>query len=90
MTGIHSPTESPFHQGERQVQERLGVRDKIEPFARRVVRDHMPDEHREFYGPTIMITPQDANEFKANYLDNVPTYDWKDFWGPSNGQIMYR
>ena len=50
MTGIHSPTESPFHEGERQVQERLGVRDKIEPFARRVVRDHTPDEHREFYG----------------------------------------
>lgn len=49
-----------------------------------------PNEHREFYGPTIMITPEDALEFKAAYLDNVPTYDWKDFWGPSNGQIMYK
>ena len=49
-----------------------------------------PEAHREFYGPTIMVKPEDAAEFKANYLDNVPTYDWKDFWGPSNGQIMYK
>ena len=49
-----------------------------------------PNEHREFYGPTIMITPQDALDFKARYLDNVPTYDWTDFWGPSNGQIQYK
>lgn len=49
-----------------------------------------PNEHREFYGPTIFITPQDAQDFKANYLDSVPTYDWTDFWGPSNGQIMYK
>ena len=49
-----------------------------------------PHEHREFYGPTIFVTPADALEFKANYLDNVPTYDWTDFWGPSNGQIMYK
>ncbi|MEM0946457.1 MAG: sugar ABC transporter substrate-binding protein [Pseudomonadota bacterium] len=49
-----------------------------------------PNEHREFYGPTIFITPEDANAFKANYLDSVPTYDWADFWGPSNGQIQYK
>ena len=49
-----------------------------------------PHEHREFYGPTIMITPDDALDFKARYLDSVPEYDWTDFWGPSNGQIMYK
>lgn len=49
-----------------------------------------PNEHREFYGPTIMVTPKDAADFKAKYLDNVPTYDWADFWGPSNGQIQYK
>ena len=50
MDGNLKLEESPFHPGERQVQERLGVRDKIEPFARRVIRDHMPDQHRAFYG----------------------------------------
>ena len=49
-----------------------------------------PKEHREFYGPTIMVTPQDAAEFKKNYIDSTPNYDWKDFWGPSNGQIQYK
>jgi ribose transport system substrate-binding protein len=48
-----------------------------------------PQEHREFYGPTILVTPQDAADFKAKYLDATPTYDWTDFWGPSNGQIQY-
>lgn len=48
-----------------------------------------PPEHREFYGPTILITQADAAAFKAQYLDSVPTYDWTDFWGPSNGQIQY-
>ncbi len=49
-----------------------------------------PKEHREFYGPTILITKKDAADFKAKYLDSVPAYNWKDFWGPSNGQIKYK
>ena len=49
-----------------------------------------PNEHREFYGPTILITQPDAEAFKAKYLDSTPAYDWTDFWGPSNGQIQYR
>ena len=49
MDGELNHAESPFHPGEQQVQQRLGVRDKIESFARRVVRDHLPDEHRDFY-----------------------------------------
>lgn len=49
-----------------------------------------PREHREFYGPTILITPDDAADFLATYVDKVPTYDWTDFWGPSNGAIRYR
>ncbi len=40
---------TPFHAGERAVQEKLGVREQIEPFARRVVRSFMPEEHRLFY-----------------------------------------
>ena len=49
-----------------------------------------PHEHREFYGPTIIVTPSDADEFQANYIDSVPTYNWDDFWGAANGQIMYK
>jgi ferredoxin-NADP reductase/predicted pyridoxine 5'-phosphate oxidase superfamily flavin-nucleotide-binding protein len=40
---------SPFHEGEQRVQTRLGVRAEIEPWARRVVRSFLPDEHRTFH-----------------------------------------
>ncbi|MCZ6720481.1 MAG: hypothetical protein O7A65_02955, partial [Proteobacteria bacterium] len=60
VTTIETP--SPFHRGEREVQERVGVRDKIEQFGRRVIRDHLPDEHREFYAqlPFIFIGSVDT------------------------------
>ncbi|MCZ6822571.1 MAG: flavin-nucleotide-binding protein, partial [Deltaproteobacteria bacterium] len=52
---------SPFHVGEQQVQERLGVRDEIEPWARKVVRGHLPDEHRRFYArlPFVVTAARD-------------------------------
>lgn len=46
---------SPFHHGERAVQTRYGVRDDIEAFARKVVRDHMPDQHIAFYENLEMV-----------------------------------
>ncbi|MFT8778071.1 MAG: sugar ABC transporter substrate-binding protein [Gluconacetobacter liquefaciens] len=49
-----------------------------------------PREHREFYGPTVLITTRDARDFKAKYIDSNPKYDWKNFWGLSKGQIQYR
>lgn len=48
-----------------------------------------PHEHREFYGPAIVITQKDAEEFKKKYLTSTPEYDWKDFWDPTTGQIKY-
>jgi ferredoxin-NADP reductase/predicted pyridoxine 5'-phosphate oxidase superfamily flavin-nucleotide-binding protein len=52
-----SSAKSPFHQGEREIQTRLGVRDKIDAVGQRFIRDHIPDEHREFYAqlPFLMI-----------------------------------
>jgi uncharacterized protein len=42
-------TPSPFHEGERVVQERIGVRERVEKMGARMVRDFMPEEHREFF-----------------------------------------
>lgn len=55
---------SPFHAGERAVQEQLGVRESIEAFARRVVRPYLPDEHRAFYAglPFLVVAARDAEE----------------------------
>jgi len=54
---------TPFHPGERAVQRRLGVRERIEPFARQVVRPYMPEEHRLFYGrlPFLVAAARDAH-----------------------------
>ncbi|MAN62360.1 MAG: flavin-nucleotide-binding protein [Parvibaculum sp.] len=39
----------PFHEGELRIQERVGVRERTEIQGLRVIRDHLPDQHREFY-----------------------------------------
>ena len=52
---------SPFHIGEKKIQERLGVRDRIEPWARKVVRGSLPDQHRKFYAalPFLVAAARD-------------------------------
>ncbi|WP_282604202.1 pyridoxamine 5'-phosphate oxidase family protein [Pelagibius sp. Alg239-R121] len=53
---------SPFHAGEQEVQERVGVRDVMESFGRRVVRDFMPDQHRAFFAqlPFVAVGSVDS------------------------------
>lgn len=41
--------DSPFHEGEKAVQTRMGVRERIETLGRRMVREYLPDQHRAFY-----------------------------------------
>jgi uncharacterized protein len=52
---------SPFHDGEQAVQERLGVRERVENMGQRLVRDVMPDQHREFFGdlPFLIVSSRD-------------------------------
>ena len=63
MTETIEQTPSPFHRGEQEVQQQMGVRDQMERFGRRVIRDHMPDQHRQFYGqlPFIFVGHTDNN-----------------------------
>ena len=51
----------PFHSGELAVQERLGVREEIGPWASKVVRPFLPDQHRAFYGqlPFLVAAARD-------------------------------
>ncbi len=57
----HSAT-SPFHAGEQHVQTKLGVREEIEPWAQRIVRPFLPDEHRAFYAqlPFLVLAARDS------------------------------
>lgn len=49
--------ETPWHSGERLLQERAGVHARMEEIGRRVVRDYMPDQHRDFFVqlPTVVL-----------------------------------
>ncbi|RCL24126.1 FAD-binding oxidoreductase [Pseudomonas sp. AFG_SD02_1510_Pfu_092] len=40
---------SPWHAGEKTLQEKVGVAQRMEAFGQKVIRDYMPDQHREFY-----------------------------------------
>ena len=53
---------SPFHAGERAVQERLGVRDRLERQGRQMVRAFLPGQHRAFYAglPWLLVASADG------------------------------
>jgi predicted pyridoxine 5'-phosphate oxidase superfamily flavin-nucleotide-binding protein len=60
---VHTPDDpSPFHDGERAVQSRVGVREQMEAIGQRIVRDHMPDQHRELFArlPLLFLGSLDA------------------------------
>jgi len=44
-----SSTPSPFHEGERAIQERVGAAAEADELGRKMIRPYMPDQHREFY-----------------------------------------
>ncbi len=58
-------TVQTFHEGERAVQERVGpgIREKLAEIGPRVIRDFMPDQHREFFGqlPFVVAGSVDAH-----------------------------
>jgi predicted pyridoxine 5'-phosphate oxidase superfamily flavin-nucleotide-binding protein len=49
MRQLETVTKSPFHEGEKFMPSKVGKRDAMESFGRRVIRSFMPEQHREFY-----------------------------------------
>lgn len=41
--------QSPWHAGERHIQEAVGVADRMAVVGPKVIRDHLPEQHRDFY-----------------------------------------
>jgi uncharacterized protein len=54
---VNSRPETPFHAGELEMQERVGMRQRLAGGAVRFIRDHMADQHREFFAqlPFIVV-----------------------------------
>lgn len=57
MSDFAGTPDSPWHEGERELQRRFGVADRMEPVGRTVLRTYLTDQHRGFYPllPFIVI-----------------------------------
>ena len=53
----------PFHAGERAMQARAGVRERLADIGPQVMRDYMPDQHRELFEklPLLFVGSLDAH-----------------------------
>ncbi|MFZ5705999.1 MAG: pyridoxamine 5'-phosphate oxidase family protein [Pseudomonadota bacterium] len=66
-----------WHEGERLIQERLGVAGRMAEVGARVIRDHMPDQHRAFYAqlPFIVVgSVDDGGDAWATILEGQPGF----------------
>ena len=64
MSDTETPASSPYHAGEQAMQARAGVRERAELMGRRMIRDFMPDQHREFFAmlPWLLVGSLDAQD----------------------------
>lgn len=62
MSDLPSSPASPFHAGEQHWQTRVGLREQVESIGQRVVRDHMPQQHQDFFAllPFVVVGTLDA------------------------------
>lgn len=76
-SSVQDNKSSPFHSGEQKIQARMGVRERMERFGRKVIRDFMPEQHREFYShlPFIFVGHADDKGWPwASILFNSPGF----------------
>ena len=54
--------DTTWHPGEQALQARSGMRERMAEIGPQVIRDHMPDQHRELFGklPTMLLGALDA------------------------------
>lgn len=81
--------ESPFHQGEVEVQQRVGIREKIEGIGRKSIRSYMPDQHREFFTqlPMLLVgSVDDQGQPWASVLCAQPGF----ISSPDAGQLIIK
>ncbi|KXV10870.1 FAD-binding oxidoreductase [Caballeronia megalochromosomata] len=55
-------TPSPWHPGEIAIQKAFGVDQRMDGVGRRVVRDHMPDQHRQFFAQLPFVVAGAVDE----------------------------
>jgi len=66
-----------FHPGERAVQRRMGVDQRLAEIGPRVIRDHLPEQHRQFFAQLPFLiagTVDDTGQPWASVLANAPGF----------------
>lgn len=66
-----------WHPGEKAIQATVGMVERMEIAGKRVVRDHMPDQHRDFYAqlPFIVLGSVDTQDDAwATFLEGPPGF----------------
>lgn len=69
--------DAPFHAGEVALQARLGVHERLAAVGRTIIRDHMPDQHRELFSqlPTLLVGAlDDGGQPWATMLTGAPGF----------------
>ena len=68
---------APWHAGERQLQARVGMADRMAQIGSKVIRDHMPDQHRAFFEqlPFVVVGAVDGQgDPWAGVLEGEPGF----------------
>ncbi|MFW0753494.1 pyridoxamine 5'-phosphate oxidase family protein [Pseudomonas sp. H11T01] len=69
--------QSPWHAGEKQLQAHVGVAERMEAFGPKVIRNQLPDQHRQFYQqlPFMLYGAVDADGNPwASILEGQPGF----------------
>ena len=70
-------TESPFHAGELAIQARMGAKEQMDKQGRRVIREFLPEQHRQFYAQlpyAIAGTVDSSGNLWASILVGEPGF----------------
>lgn len=68
---------SPWHAGERQMQVSAGAAERMDMIGAKVIRDHLPEQHRGFYPllPYLMLGVVDAHGMPwATMIEGAPGF----------------
>ncbi|ROQ28794.1 pyridoxamine 5'-phosphate oxidase family protein [Gallaecimonas pentaromativorans] len=77
MDNLSKLASSPWHQGEKLLQEKVGVSERMDDIGQRVIRDFMPDQHRDFYHqlPFMVVGAVDDKGYPwATLLEGKPGF----------------
>jgi len=78
MKDINTPSfDNVYHEGELEVQDRAGVLEQSQRIGNMMIKDHMPDQHRNFFSqlPMVFIGAADKqNDVWASVLFGEPGF----------------